>query len=130
MIVIRARRRLCADCGESKPLTAKHWHRSGRGYALRCKPCMIYRVNTNRRLHVAKIRAIKSTTPCADCGRQYPFYVMQFDHRPGEVKLGALSKMQHSSYSWQTLQQEINKCDVVCANCHAERTWMREHDVE
>jgi len=61
--------------------------------------------------------------PCTDCGVQYPYYVMDFDHREGEKKeylLSAIDKM-----SINTLKREIAKCDVVCANCHRERTFQR-----
>lgn len=72
------------------------------------------------------IREAKNA-PCTDCGVRYPFYVMQFDHRDGEVKrftIGAIGS--RCSYSLETVRCEIAKCDVVCANCHAERTYRRE----
>lgn len=56
--------------------------------------------------------------PCADCGKRYPPYVMDFDHL-GEKNF-ALSKVQGRSA--RTLTVEAAKCDVVCANCHRERT--------
>lgn len=66
----------------------------------------------------ALIREAKDK-PCADCGVKYPYYVMQFDHRG--------DKLFHiASFSitgrLAVLLAEIAKCDVVCANCHAERT--------
>jgi hypothetical protein len=64
----------------------------------------------------------KKDVPCTDCGIKYPFYVMQFDHLSDKsfqigngTRSGSLSK----------LQSEIDKCEVVCANCHAERTYRR-----
>lgn len=71
------------------------------------------------------IRAAKDT-PCLDCKIKYPFYVMQFDHRDGSTKsltLGAIGS--RGAYSLTRVAAEIAKCDVVCANCHAERTWQR-----
>lgn len=59
--------------------------------------------------------------PCADCGVQHNPWVMQFDHRNPQEKqfeLGCLKK----KYSLKRIQSEIAKCDVVCANCHFERT--------
>ncbi len=71
------------------------------------------------------IRDAKSV-PCADCGRLYPYYVMDFDHRPGEYKLFAVSAAVTSvRRSLEALRAEIAKCDVVCANCHRERTHQR-----
>jgi hypothetical protein len=31
--------------------------------------------------------------PCADCGVLYPYYVMDFDHRPGTGKTYNLTKL-------------------------------------
>lgn len=63
--------------------------------------------------------------PCADCGIQYPPYVMHFDHRPGETKIANVSSAQVLLGTMERLMAEIAKCDVVCANCHAERTHRR-----
>jgi hypothetical protein len=77
-----------------------------------------------------RIRAIirqAKEKPCTDCGVQHPFYVMDFDHRPGETKLFALGSVgARVRVSLQRLLAEIAKCDVVCANCHRERTYQRK----
>ena len=59
-----------------------------------------------------------------DCGRVFPHQVMQWDHRPGEEKLGDISA---ANWSWtrDEVLAEIAKCDLVCANCHAIRTFER-----
>jgi hypothetical protein len=61
--------------------------------------------------------------PCTDCDIPYPFYVMQFDHVRGEKQfnIGA----DGPSRSGEQVLEEIAKCDVVCANCHAARTYER-----
>lgn len=71
----------------------------------------------------AKIRAYKEV-PCADCRVQYPFYVMQFDHVRG-VKEGNISTFL-SNRQWKKAVEEIEKCEVVCGNCHAERSYSRQ----
>jgi hypothetical protein len=78
----------------------------------------------------AVITAAKAQ-PCADCGVQYPHYVMQLDHR-GD-KLFTVSSILSSGQmpiprrdiTLQVLLDEIAKCDVVCANCHAKRTYFQ-----
>lgn len=75
-----------------------------------------------RRAHVAKLKE----KPCMDCGVQYPWYVMEFDHRPGTGKIDKVSDM-IARYAWGVVLTEIEKCDVVCANCHHSRTWNRAH---
>lgn len=64
--------------------------------------------------------------PCADCGVQYPPYVMQFDHREPKTKLFVIGASLFSR-SLSAVLAEIEKCDVVCANCHFQRTWERTH---
>ena len=69
------------------------------------------------------IEAAKSR-PCADCNKEWPYYVMHFDHVRAEKSFtiaGFVSKMSASARSFQMLHDEIAKCDVVCANCHALR---------
>ena len=63
--------------------------------------------------------------PCADCGNRFHPFVMDFDHRPGEVKLMAVSKMVVRAYPAEKIHREIEKCDLVCSNCHRIRTWER-----
>jgi len=63
------------------------------------------------------------TGSCADCGVEYPPYVMQFDHVRGR-KLFFIN-LQNISRSMASLICEIAKCDLVCVNCHAERTQRR-----
>lgn len=61
--------------------------------------------------------------PCTDCGIAYPYYVMQFDHI-GTDKVAGVARLAQLK-SWQTVLDEIAKCELVCANCHAERTFQR-----
>lgn len=68
------------------------------------------------------IREAKNV-PCTDCGVKYPYYVMQFDHVRG-VKLMHVSLLAKRG-SLQKVHDELAKCEVVCANCHAERTAQR-----
>lgn len=59
--------------------------------------------------------------PCMDCGVQYPSYVMQFDHRIPATKRTHIAQLCGSGHL-PTVLKEVAKCDVVCANCHHERT--------
>ena len=70
------------------------------------------------------VEALKERTPCMDCGRKYPYYVMDFDHARG-VKVLSISQMVRQAKSVEDIETEIAKCDIVCANCHRERTHRR-----
>lgn len=85
----------------------------------------------NKRKYIAKagqsgiknrdrVRMLKESTPCSDCGRMYPYYVMQYDHRdPNEKKFDI--GCGYRNHGWSDIEAEIKKCDCVCANCHAIR---------
>jgi hypothetical protein len=69
----------------------------------------------------AFIHAVKAR-PCADCGIQYPPVVMDFDHVRGNKRFGLAKRV---TASLATLAAEVEKCDVVCSNCHRLRTEYR-----
>lgn len=77
----------------------------------------------NRRAYERDVSYRRSAkdVPCADCGARYPHYVMEFDHREGEVKVRCVANLRAKK-----LREELAKCDVVCANCHRVRTWTRK----
>jgi hypothetical protein len=66
------------------------------------------------------VYAYKAERPCTDCGRHYPHYVMEFDHVRGE-KLANVADMINKNTSGG-VWKEIEKCELVCANCHRCRT--------
>lgn len=66
--------------------------------------------------------------PCTDCGQRFPPYVMQFDHVRG-TKVKSVSALLLDCNKAKLLA-EIDKCELVCANCHAVRTWARRHPEE
>lgn len=84
----------------------------------------IDRVRNRKELFRRILQEIKEETPCADCGEFYPYYVMDLDHLPNSDKTVNPSKL-HDSGSITKFLSEINKCEVVCANCHRQRTYDR-----
>jgi hypothetical protein len=63
---------------------------------------------------------------CCDCGNKFPYYVLDFDHRDPNEKSYQPAKLSETG-SWEKMLAEIAKCDVVCANCHRERTHQKGH---
>jgi hypothetical protein len=135
----RSMRFKCSVCEKLRREDEFNWR--NKASAVRCKYCRYcqrefsrkhYRAfksrylerNERRRLkHVEIIRNAKSL-PCADCHAEYPFYVMEFDHVRGK-KREHLARM--ATLGISAILNEIEKCDVVCSNCHKERTWRRNH---
>ena len=66
----------------------------------------------------------KIAHPCVDCG-EVDIVVLQFDHLPGFTKswnVGGYGR----TMSLKKMLIEIEKCEVVCANCHVRRTKKRK----
>lgn len=58
---------------------------------------------------------------CMDCGINNPI-VLEFDHRDPLNKRENVSDMAAWGLSLKVIQEEVDKCDVVCSNCHKIRT--------
>lgn len=72
------------------------------------------------------IQKYKEDHPCSDCGQKYPFFVMEFDHVPGRGKKTIdISLALQRRWKLERLLKEIEKCDVVCSNCHRIRTFSK-----
>ena len=126
----------CYKCKETKEFTEFNKNQTA------CRPCgreisrAYYKKNAvrmrkqiheknkiNRAVLKAEIDEMKSQ-PCMDCGVSYPPIVMDFDHREGEDKTGNVSVFVASGNRTATYA-EIEKCDIVCSNCHRIRTYNR-----
>jgi hypothetical protein len=57
--------------------------------------------------------------PCVDCG-ETDIVCLDFDHVRGKKRLSVSAMMRW--YCWSSIEEEIAKCDVRCANCHRRKT--------
>jgi len=69
-----------------------------------------------RRANAQWVRDYKASNPCAECGNVFPYQVMDFHHL-GKKKYN-VSQMAANGHSLKKIQEEIAKCDLLCANCH------------
>lgn len=75
----------------------------------------------------AFINALKAR-PCTDCTNKFPPIAMDFDHRDPDIKSAEISTLVGAGKPIEIILAEINKCDLVCANCHRVRTKKRYDD--
>lgn len=63
-----------------------------------------------------------------DCGYNEHPAALDYDHRPDTSKCFNLG----STVTWSIarIDEEIAKCDVVCANCHRIRTFNRREETD
>ena len=93
----------------------------------------------SKKRHVSQSKKLRNKTlvrtyklaagACMDCGlviTEHNLYKFDFDHREPKLKRFQLSNP--SCYSTETILDEIAKCDVVCRNCHSDRTHLLRRD--
>ena len=74
-----------------------------------------------RQIHDKKRRLFEllCRSECAECGEDDPL-VLEFDHL--EDKRADISALIRSACSWELVQREIAKCQILCSNCHKRKT--------
>jgi hypothetical protein len=127
----------CGRCGRLKPLDDFAWRRKRKGQRHNyCHPCHAeyhrehYLANRDRYIAQAKERkdALRlernlylldyfADHPCVDCGETDPV-VLEFDHLRDKL-FDICHDLPYRN--WESILAEIEKCDVVCANCHRRR---------
>lgn len=81
-----------------------------------------------RRAKRRLVGMIKTASGCQDCGYATASAALQFDHIDNNKK-SDVSDLINRDYSWKVIQEEILKCEIVCANCHAVRTNTRRNSM-
>ena len=136
----------CARCGKRKRMSAFGTRKQkGRTYIRSyCKPCRAdyireyrtdpkkmakhKRADARRRQRLVELIRSKKNKPCSDCGGSFNHWQMDFHHRSDEEKLFDLGSVRRDGYGEENVLAEIAKCDLVCANCHRDRTWKEQHN--
>ena len=139
--------RVCTKCFIEKPIEDFPWKSRvlNRRHTV-CKPCAASRSRgwyaNNKDSHIQNVMAHKkidrqearqfvwdylSEHPCVICGEADPV-VLEFDHINGKKE--TVSALIANGATIERLKQEIDRCQVLCSNCHArktakERGWFR-----
>jgi hypothetical protein len=134
-------KKVCNGCGEERDDEQDfNWKYKDRGIRhSRCKYCMSqasrlhyqnnkssYLTRIHRRdkeellINRQKLYSYLMEHPCVDCGKT-DVRVLDLDHVQG-VKRASIVRMMSTGCSWRTIEAEMEKCEVRCANCHRIRT--------
>jgi 5-methylcytosine-specific restriction endonuclease McrA len=73
----------------------------------------------------ARAAALKVSLGCALCGYVANAAALEFDHLDQSKKLCPVSALLHRP--WAEIQAEIDKCRVLCSNCHSIETFRLKH---
>jgi hypothetical protein len=69
------------------------------------------------------IAGVKDNRHCVDCGVAYRYWVMDFDHLVN--KSFNIGHYRSHTNDIKKIREEMEKCEIVCSNCHRDRTYRR-----
>lgn len=104
--------RRCVLCGRP------YVFRNGSGHTLtRCNSCAVYQRRTE-----TKRRAVEYLGgACKYCGYSKCLAALTFNHRDSTKKDFNIGRV--GTKPWKVVVLELDKCDLVCFNCHTEFHW-------
>lgn len=103
----------CRTCKNHYPDNQIYFGDSGK--SRQCRKCEQEKVMERYREKQEYIEEYKKTHPCERCGFDN-YKALVFHHRDASTKSFELSQGPHRSYD--QIDAEIAKCEVLCANCH------------
>jgi hypothetical protein len=133
----------CSKCRRDQAVRGIRKYKRGDGYQPWCKTCRkdydhaYWQRNKERwaenkqawfKRRVEWLREMKTDKACTDCGGIFPPEATQWDHLPGTTKLANISTAMRNLRP-KLVFEELAKCELVSANCHAIRTYRRLRDV-
>lgn len=135
----------CTKCAVVKDLSLFAWksmeHGTRQSYCLGCQKIASrahYCANKSDYLDKNKrqkaslqewYQSLKRGKPCVDCQGVFHIQAMEYDHLPEFKKEMCVSEMVRRSCGKRRILDEIAKCELICANCHAARTASRSSNL-
>ena len=114
------REKECTECQKILPISSFYTNgktpKGTQKYKGRCKAC---EMEVNNRQFIEKLENILGgNLQCDICGYNRCFAALEFHHIDGSTKENSISNMRTRSEN--SIRQEIEKCVLLCANCHRE----------
>jgi len=132
----------CTKCGIIKSENDFYKRSTRSGFHLMCKLCkknyahqrylilkadIMAKDKRQVKERINYLRSLKHYKSCTDCKISYPHYIMDWDHIENK-SFGIGGRSKSLRVSLKTLHAELNKCELVCSNCHRARTFKRNHE--
>ena len=112
--------KICTKCGKELPLDQFNWRNKTKGTRRsECKYCHSQYMKQAYQKKKNDVQELKAKCTCAKCGDQRG-YVLDFHHINPQEKENTIARMTSNNYTLEKVYQEIEKCIVLCANCHRE----------
>lgn len=81
-----------------------------------------FQERTSEYMNLAEAAEIKMKRGCNRCPYDENPAALQFHHKNADDKFMGVGRLINQGYSRQTIREEIEKCEVLCANCHRVET--------
>lgn len=105
----------CSQCNVT--LTEENGYKKGRRFQSRCRSC--FNQYCQKRWTDRKLKAIEyKGGECCKCGYNHYYGALEFHHIDPLEKDSDWNKLRLKS--WSDVIKELDKCILVCANCHRE----------
>lgn len=123
---------ICTKCNIEKNIDEFAWRIKEKIKQKRCKICtrlaskkhyynnkkQYFNKNDKREKDINNyIQEYKKTKHCEKCGENR-YYILQFHHL--KDKKADISMLYRKGWSFDKIKKEIEKCIILCSNCHIE----------
>jgi hypothetical protein len=125
--------KICCTCKKELPVSEFTFKYKSKGIRAReCKAChkiynrkwfvknreeRIEKIKARTQLIVEQVKKYKLNLFCKVCGENH-ISTLDFHHTDPNEKEYGIAVMARTGFSFKRIIEEINKCEVLCANCH------------
>lgn len=121
--------KICTKCGRELPLDQFNWRDKTKGTRRAdCKECHAGYMRKTYLKKREEIFQLKLQIKCQKCGYNRCPDALEFHHTNPEEKDYTVSQALRLHKSEKEIQNEINKCVVLCSNCHKEFHWREREE--
>lgn len=112
--------KICTKCGKELPIDSFNWRDKKKGTRRsECKVCHSDYMKTKYQEKKELVNNLKRNQCCAKCGDNRA-YVLDYHHIDPNIKEMNISRMLSNRSNINHVIQEIDKCIILCSNCHRE----------
>jgi len=121
----------CFNCSEERMATIPEYTNDSKNFC--SKKCSSSYAASKREFYpetkgkISHVNNIKEEAECKNCEEDFPA-CLDFHHKEPKQKIEAISRMKvKSKYDLEDVKKEIDKCEIICKNCHAKEHSTREN---
>lgn len=120
--------KICTKCGKELPIEEFNFRNKAKGTRRsECKYCHSQYMKKQYAEKQQMVQELKAQCKCAKCGESRG-YVLDYHHINPEEKENIVARMISNNYTLDSVFDEIEKCIVLCANCHREFHYLNKRN--